>query len=70
MRRVKVIIPDKFQKKTLLRVDEAAEILALSRSSVYQLICKGSLRATRQRPLRIPLDALRQYLERDGFCVE
>ena len=54
----------KIPEKTFLRPDEVAEILEISRRSVYRLIKQGELMAMRvgDRPLRIPRKELRDYI--------
>lgn len=50
----------------LLRPVEAAEMLAVSRSRIYELINAGSIPAVRlgeSRSLRVPLAALRRLIE-------
>ena len=47
--------------RLLLRVAEAAEVLAISRSSLYQLIATGEVRTVRLgRAVRIPSSELRR----------
>lgn len=51
--------------RVLLRITEAAERLALGRSSVYELIAAGDLPAVHiGAAVRIPADALLVYVER------
>lgn len=48
----------------LLRVDEAARLLGLSRSTVYEMLYKGELPFVMVRTVRrIPLAALAQWVE-------
>jgi len=47
-------------KKEYYRPDEAAEILSVSTSHIYQMIKKGELRAVKLRTIwRIPVNAIR-----------
>lgn len=49
----------------LLRVDEAAKALGVSRSQVYVLIARGELDAvTIGRSRRVPVDAVQAFIER------
>lgn len=51
--------------KLLLRVDEAAEALGVSRSQVYVLIARGQLDAvTIGRSRRVPVEAVQAFIER------
>ena len=64
-------------ERLLLTVDEAAEALALSRSTIYRLLKSGDLVATRIRTaVRIPESSLRRFVDtrirtarRDGWTV-
>lgn len=48
----------------LLRVDEAAEALALSRTKVYELMASGELESVKLgRSRRVPTAALADFLE-------
>jgi excisionase family DNA binding protein len=51
-------------ERLLLTVDEACELLHLSRPIVYRLIRSGELRSLKigERSRRIPMDALRAYI--------
>ena len=52
-------------EKLFLRVEEAAELLSLGRSKVYQLIAAGELRAVKiGRATRVPTEAVREYAKR------
>lgn len=47
----------------LLRVDEAADALALSRTKVYELMATGELESVKLgRSRRVPLDALQAFV--------
>jgi excisionase family DNA binding protein len=47
----------------LLRVEEAARILALGRSKTYELIARGELPSVRiGRAVRVPRNALQEWL--------
>jgi excisionase family DNA binding protein len=49
--------------KLLLRPNEAAELLGLGRSKLYELIAAGTIPALRVgRSLRVPLDGLRRWV--------
>ena len=49
-------------EKLLLRPAEAADLLALGKSKVYQLLSNGTLPSLRiGKSIRVPLDALRQW---------
>ena len=51
-------------ERLLLTVDEAAEALALSRSTIYRLLKSGDLVATRiGTAVRIPEQALRRFVD-------
>ena len=52
------------QEPWLLRVEEVAELLSISRSQVYVLLDQGGLPSVRigQRCRRIPADQLRAWL--------
>ena len=64
-------------ERLLLTVDEVAEALALSRSTIYRLLKSGDLVATRiGTAVRIPEQALRRFVDariraarRDGWTV-
>jgi len=53
----------------LLRLSEAAKMLSVSRSTIYELIAKGEVPAIRLRAqggrglLRVPNDSLRKMIE-------
>jgi excisionase family DNA binding protein len=52
----------------LLRVDEAAEALALSRTKVYELMASGELESVKLgRSRRVPVSALSDLLARATF---
>ena len=51
-------------QRLLLTVDEAAEALALSRSTIYRLLKSGDLVATRiGTATRIPESSLRRFVD-------
>ena len=52
------------EQKLLLRVEEAAKLLGLSRSKTYMLAAEGELPTIRigRRSTRVPLAALRQWV--------
>jgi len=57
--------PNSASNPVLLHVVEAAEILALSRARVYQLIAAGELPHIRfGKSVRVPRAALLRYIER------
>jgi len=50
-------------EKLLLRPTEAAEVLGLGRSKVYELLAAGTLPAIRVGgPIRVPAEALRRWV--------
>ena len=49
--------------RLLLRAGEAAELLGVSRSRVYELIAQGTIPSIKLgSTVRVPLDALRQWI--------
>lgn len=49
----------------VLTVSEAADVLRISRAKAYRLVAAGELPAVRVgATLRVPLDALREYVRR------
>ena len=53
----------------LVRVEEAARILSLSRSTIYEMMDRGELQSVRcGTARRIPLAALRAWVERQVTC--
>ena len=50
-------------EKSLYRIEEAAQYLGVSRSTIYELLESGDLKKTRVLPIRIPLESLKQYRE-------
>ena len=64
-------------ERLLLTVDETAEALAVSRSTIYRLLKSGDLVATRiGTAVRIPEQALRRFVDartrvarRDGWTI-
>ncbi len=56
--------------RLLLRVEEAAEALAISRTALYVLLRAGEVPAVHiGRSVRIPLGALEAYVERRSAVV-
>ena len=56
-------------ERLLLRPAEAAEILGVSRSKLYELIAQGKIPSVRLddgRLIRVPLAALKALVERAG----
>ena len=52
-------------EKILLRAREVAEALGVAKSTAYELMATGQLPVVRiGRSVRVPLDALRQRIER------
>jgi excisionase family DNA binding protein len=50
--------------RLLVRPTEAAEILGLGRSKVYELLASGELPSVRiGKSIRVPLEALRQWVD-------
>ncbi len=66
MRRRNVGIPvDITQVKLLLSVEEAAAVLSVGRSLVYDLVMHGDIPSIKVRRMRrIPLHALQAYIDR------
>jgi excisionase family DNA binding protein len=53
----------------LVRVEEAARILSLSRSTIYEMMDRGELQSVRcGAARRIPLAALRAWVEQQVTC--
>jgi excisionase family DNA binding protein len=51
--------------KVLLRPSEAAELLAVGRSRLFELMASGELRSVKiGRSRRVPVAALTEYVER------
>ena len=51
-----------------LRVEELMPILGIGRNTAYELIRSGQIRSIRiERQIRIPRDALLEFLNRRGF---
>jgi excisionase family DNA binding protein len=51
-------------ERLLLRPGEAAEVMGVSRSKVYQLIAEGRLPGVRiDDSVRIPVDALKRWID-------
>ena len=51
----------------LVRVEEAARLLSLSRSTIYEMLDRGELPSVRRGTARrIPLAALRAWVERQA----
>ena len=60
-----MIKDDDHRKRLLVRLPEAAEILCLGRSTVYELVARGELPTVHiGRAVRIPLGALEEWVER------
>lgn len=52
-------------KKLLVRVSEAAELLSVARSKAYVMVQTGELPSVRLgKSVRVPVSALREYVER------
>lgn len=52
-------------EKLLLTLDEASEVLGLSKSMVYSLIWSGALRSVKVGSVRrVPAAALREYVDK------
>jgi excisionase family DNA binding protein len=50
-----------------VKVEEAAQLLRVGRSTVYDLMRTGEIRSVRiGRSRRIPVDALREYVDQLG----
>lgn len=53
----------------LVRVEEAARLLSLSRSTIYEMLDAGELPSVRRGAARrIPVAALRAWVERQTAC--
>jgi excisionase family DNA binding protein len=51
-------------ERLLLRVEEAAEVISLSRAKVYELLAKGDIPSiTIGRSRRIPVSAIKNWIE-------
>jgi predicted DNA-binding transcriptional regulator AlpA len=48
--------------KELLRPDEVADILRISKSQVYEMIASGALQTSSQRPVRVLSGSVRSHL--------
>ena len=65
-----------WQQRVLLRLDETAEILALSKSAIMDRLATGELQAHHssgqpgKRGLRITVASVRSYLEAGGVKVD
>jgi excisionase family DNA binding protein len=58
-------------QKMLLRPEDAAEVMSLSRSAVYKLIREGRLRSIKEGKRRIiPAEAIREFIEDQSRPVE
>ena len=54
-------------EKLLYRVEEAAGVLSLGRSKVYELIARGEIRAVKiDGATRVPVDEIRTFADRLG----
>ncbi len=53
------------EDRLLLRPMEAASMLAVGRTRIYEMIAEGSIPSVRigQRSIRVPIAALREWLE-------
>lgn len=59
------------QVRGLVRVEEAADWLGVSRSKVYELLNRGDLRSVKiDRSRRVPVGALHEYRQRLEAAVE
>jgi excisionase family DNA binding protein len=57
--------------KQLLKVEEAAAVLSLGRSKVYELLACGELPAVKiGRATRIPADSLRRWVDEQIAAAE
>jgi excisionase family DNA binding protein len=57
--------------KQLLKVEEAAAVLSLGRSKVYELLACGELPAVKiGRATRVPADSLRRWVDERAAAVE
>lgn len=58
------IVPDRvlLQAKLLLRAEEAASVLGVSRMEVHRMVGRGELEGTEKRPLRITSASVRRYM--------
>jgi excisionase family DNA binding protein len=61
------MIPANDERPLLLRVDEAAALLGISRSHTYELISAGALPVVRMgKSVRIGRAALERWVEQEG----
>lgn len=52
------------EPRLLIRPAEAAQLMGLSRSKIYELISEGAIPVVRiHKSVRIPMDALRHWIE-------
>ena len=52
------------ENRLMLRVNEAAEVLGIGRTTVYELVAKGELPTVRiGRSVRIPISAIEAWVE-------
>lgn len=60
--------------KALYRIDEVMEILSCSRSTVYNLLSEGKLRAHNDKPrrdgMRVTVKSVNEYLEKYELPTE
>ena len=62
---MRLLSPPPVFPRLLLRVEEAADLLGLGRSKVYELLAAKQLESVSiGRSRRIPTDALERYVER------
>jgi len=59
-----VTAQDLVRSKALLRVDEAAYVLNVSRSQVYQMIAEGKLDRHEDEPVRVTAESVREEMGR------
>lgn len=50
------------EKRVLLRPDEAARILRVSKRSIYRRCLQGDLKVASSRPLRITAQSVKDYI--------
>lgn len=64
--RVFEVIPDESDMPLLLRVEDAARELSVSRAQMWELIRRGAVRSVKLGPQmrRVPREALTEYIAR------
>jgi excisionase family DNA binding protein len=61
----------RLMQKALLKIEEAADLLSLGRSKVYELVAAGELPAIKVgRATRLPTESLRRWVDKQTAAVE